>query len=436
MKHIKIVSILIMCLALSCKDEESILIVSSDIDNFWVAYDKINATNDTILKQKYLEEHFIDKASIGQKKMIKLRNYSPKEYLDAIDKYPKFWNSLRPNTLNFDEHNAEILKGIKKLRAAYPEMKKSSVYFTMGAFRSPGTGVAGTLILGSEFALGNLDVNTTEFKGNKDHLIDYHNIDPLKYLQSLSIHEYIHTQQNFPVYNILSWTLYEGIAEFIGTHLTEQKSPWNAFKYGPKNEAFVKKTFEDQLFDPGNMGNWFWNDSNNVFGNRDMGYYVGYALVKKYYDNSEDKKLAIKELIELDYEDEAEVERIVNSTNYLSATLEELYSRYENNIPKVLGIKQFENGSQDVSSDISLVTIQFSIPMNPDHRGFDFGPLGEENAMIMTKYIGFSEDRTEVSFEVNLIPNKQYQLQLPSKFRSTSGYFSRPYLIDFKTKDE
>ena len=419
-------------LLLSCNNEETTQIISSDIDNFWVAYDKINATNDTILKRKYLKEHFIDKASIGQKKMFALRNYTPKEYLDVIKKYPKFWTSLRKNTLDFKPHNAEILKGISKLRAVYPEMKNSSVYYTMGAFRSPGTGVDSTLILGSEFALGDLTINTTEFKGDKEHIIAYHNIDPLKYLQSLSIHEYIHTQQNFPVYNILSWTLYEGIAEFIGTHLTEQKSPWSAFKYGPENEKFVKDTYEHQLFDSGNMDNWLWSN-NNQFGHRDLGYYVGYSIAKIYYENSKDKSLAIKQLIELDYEDETEVERIVNSTNYLSGTLAALYKSYETNRPQVLGIKQFKNGSLDVDASIKLVTIQFSKPMNPDRRGFDFGPLGRENAMIMTKYIGFSEDKTEVRFEVNLEPNKKYQLQLPSKFMDTSGLFIKPYLIDFHT---
>lgn len=164
-----------------------------------------------------------------------------------------------------------------------------------------------------------------------------------------------------------------------------------------------------------------------------MGYYIGYKIAKIYYENASDKNLAIKQLIELDYEDELEVERIVNSTNYFPGTLEALYSRYEANRPKVLRIKQFENGSLDVDAAIKLVTIQFSEPMNPNHRGFDFGPLGEENALIMTKYIGFSEDKTEVSFEVNLEPNKKYQLQLPSKFMDESGHFIKPYLIDFKT---
>lgn len=416
-----------------CTSSDEIKIVHSDVDNFWIAYDSIQKTTDTIKKQEFLKKYFLDKASLGQKKMFELRNYSPEEYLDVIEKYPNFWSSLRKNTLNFESHDSEVLKGISKLKAAYPEMKSSSVYYTMGAFRSPGTGVDSTLLLGSEFALGNLETNTTEFKGNKDHIIDYHNIDPLKYLQSLSIHEYIHTQQNYPVYNILSWTLYEGIAEFIGTHITEQKSPWSAFVYGPENEAFVKETFEHQMFDSRNMNNWLWS-ANNQFGHRDMGYYVGYSIAAKYYQNAEDKNQAIKELIELDYEDEEEVEKIVNSTRYLSATLEELYRTYENRRPKILGIKQFKNGSLEVDPTIKLVTIQFSEAMNPNYRGFDFGPLGKENALIMTKYIGFSNDSTEVSFEVNLVPNKRYQLQLPSKFIDASGHLTKPYLIEFKTR--
>ncbi len=418
----------------SCGKTSEIEIVNSDIANFWIAYDKIRATNDTVKKRKLLKQHFIDKASAGQKKMFEVRNYTVEEYLDVIEKYPKFWNSLRPNTKNFEEHNKEVLKAISKLKAVYPEMKKSSVYFTMGAFRSPGTGIDSTLILGSEFALGNLEINTTEFKRTKDHIVDYHKIDPLKYLQSLSIHEYIHTQQNYPVYNILSWTLYEGIAEFIGTQITEQASPWSAFTYGPENEDFVKEVFESQMFDSGNMDNWLWS-ANNQFGHRDLGYYIGYSIAKIHYEKSSNKKQAIKELIELDYENEVAVERIVDDTNFFSISLKELYAKYELERPKVLGIKQFKNGSIEVDPSISLVTIKFSAPMNPNYRGFDFGPLGEENAMKLHKFIGFSKDSTSLSFHVKLEPNKRYQLQLPHKFKSNKGFRMKPYLIDFATSN-
>jgi hypothetical protein len=69
-------------------------------------------------------------------------------------------------------------------------------------------------------------------------------------------------------------------------------------------------------------------------------------------------------------------------------------------------------------------------------RGFDFGPLGADNAMRLSKYLGFSEDGQSIRFGVQLEPNKRYQLQFPRKFQDVSGAPMKPYLIDFKTDSE
>ena len=66
-------------------------IINTDIKNFWKAYDNILAVNDSTLQLKYLEEYFLDKATEGQQGMIRARNYTPKEYLNAIKSYPRFY---------------------------------------------------------------------------------------------------------------------------------------------------------------------------------------------------------------------------------------------------------------------------------------------------------------------------------------------------------
>jgi len=428
--------LLTSCSLLVCScSQEKFKISHVDIDNFWSAYDKIISTTDTTEQRQYLEKYFIAPASLGQKKMFELRNYTPEDYLTIIEKYPQFWNSLRTNSLDYTNNNKKIQKGLRKLSKVYPHETKTPIYYTVGAFRSPGTGIKDFVMLGSEYALGNLETKTGEFVGNMDNVVAYHTIDASKHLESLSIHEYVHSLQNEPVYDLLSQCLYEGIGELIGTELSQTPSPWPAFEYGDKNTDFVFDEFEKDMFDTRNMGNWFWNDKNNVFGQRDVGYFAGYKMVKTYYDQATDKKQAIRDLIELNYEDEDQVERIVDKTGLLSTSLDELYSKYEAARPAVMGIKQFDNGSMVVDPSTKLVTIQFSEPMDPNRRGFDFGPLGKEHAMMISKYIGFSADSTEVSFEVDLKPGRKYQLQLPSKFMAKSGYYTKPYLIDFHTKE-
>jgi uncharacterized protein YjaZ len=48
------------------------------------------------------------------------------------------------------------------------------------------------------------------------------------------------------------------------------------------------------MFSPYTWNNWIWNATNNRFKMADLGYFVGYALVKKYYDKQADKKSAVK----------------------------------------------------------------------------------------------------------------------------------------------
>ncbi|MNN04245.1 hypothetical protein D3C81_1169660 [compost metagenome] len=51
---------------------------------------------------------------------------------------------------------------------------------------------------------------------------------------------------------------------------------------------------------------------------RDLGYYVGYAITRGYYDHALDKTAALKTMIELDYSDPAAVQAFVDASGYLA----------------------------------------------------------------------------------------------------------------------
>ncbi len=101
---------------------------------------------------------------------------------------------------------------------------------------------------------------------------------------------------------------------------------------------------------------------------RDLGYYVGYEICERYYDLSKDKTKAIKELIELDYKNEKELERIVNATKLLPKTLKMLRQDYEKQRPGVVAVLPFKNGSQSVKSGLTKITVTFSEPLNGKKR--------------------------------------------------------------------
>lgn len=423
-------------LLVSCQPSDTApvpqVIISTDVDRFWKAFDAIQTTSDSTEQLVHLTQLFWDSASLGQQRMFEARNYTPDQYLTSIRKAPVFWQSLRRNTQHIERYNQVLRNGIESLRRLYPSLRPSTVYYTMGVHRSPGTGVDSLVLIGTEYALGDSTTITSELNAYQQQ---YYEINPTQHLQLLIVHEYVHTQQKEMVHNLLSLTLYEGIAEYVAQKATQQSSPFKAFTYGPQHQEKIKARFVQDLFNPTSIYSWLWNAPNNEFQTSDLGYFIGYELAASYVEQSADPSTAITELIELDYTDEAAVERIVDATRFFPKPLAELEAAFENKRPTVLGIKPIANHTQDVDPNTNQVTIVFSEPMDTRTRGFDYGPLGEDKVLRVEKVVGFNEDGTAFTFEVKLAANQHYQSLVSNNFRSRDGLPLKPYLIDFHTGD-
>lgn len=407
--------------------------VTNDIDNFWIAYDKIIATKDSAKQYSHLRELYLDKGTQGLKSLIEVRNYSEKEFIDWITKYPKFWNSLRPNTLKVQNLFPKINSNIQKLKKAYPELKPSTIYFAVGAFRTGGTIQGSKVLIGSELSLADKTTVINEFPIWRQTF--YKNQNPFFELPLLCTHEYVHTQQKELVENLLSMCLYEGVAEFISCKVTGTKSDAPAIEFGKANQKLIIDKFVSDLFIMTNNFNWLYGENRNELKVRDLGYYVGYEICERYYNLSKNKAKAIKELIELDYTNEKEVERIVDTTKLFPKTLEQLYKDYEKQRPTVIALSPFENGSQNVKSGLIKLSITFSEEMNINFRGFDYGPLGEKSIYKFKQLIGWSNNDKVITLEVEVEPNKKYQVLITNKFRNKNGVSLKPFLIEFSTID-
>lgn len=407
--------------------------VSSDIDNFWVAYENIISTKDSIKQFNYLKELYIDKGTEGLKSLIKVRNYTNKEFIDAINKYPKFWSSLKQNTLNIKELYPEIDADIQKLKQVYADLKPSTIYFSFGAFRTGGTTHNKQILIGSELTLADKSTFVDELPQWRQPF--YKEQNPRKEIALLCTHEYIHTQQKELVENLLSMCLYEGVAEFVSCKATGKNSTAPAIEFGKANHKKVVTQFVADLFIMSNNFNWLWGENRNDLKLRDLGYYIGYEICERYYNLAKDKTKAIKELIELDYTNENEVERIVNMTKVLPKTITKLNADYEKQRPKVVSISPFKNGNQKVKSGLTKITITFSEPLNGRNDGIDFGPLGQTFFPQINPRKTWSNNGKSWTFEADLKPNQHYQILIPNNFRKQNGVRLKAFLIDFKTAD-
>jgi len=416
-----------------CFGQKKQTFISTDINNFWTAYEKIISTNDTVQQYKFLRELYIEKGTMGLSNLIEIRNYSDKSFLDAIKKYPEFWSSIKANTLAVKDQYPAIESDIEKLRVVYPALKHSTIYFLIGVFRTGGTTKEDRVLIGSELSLADKSTRIDELPQWRQPF--YKENALIESLPLLCTHEYVHTQQKEIVHNLLSKCLYEGVAEFVSCKATGKKSNVPAIEFGRANQEIVLNQYVKDLFIISNSNNWMWGENRNDLKIRDLGYYIGYEISERYYNLSKNKTKAIKELIELDYTNEKEVERIIDKVKFLPKTIRELNIDYEKQRPTIILISPFKNGSKNVKSGITKITVTFSEPLSRNNTGVDFGPLGEIAFPKLKPERVWSADGKTWTIEADLKPYQHYQILISNNFRKVDGVRLKPFLIDFKTTE-
>ena len=422
---------LILLIVLSTKMNAQ-QIITTDIDNFWIAYDSVNKVKEN--KTSVFKQLYLDKGTIGLKDFVKYKDFNEKNYVTAFAKYPEFWKSIRKNTLVSSKQIQKTEKALKEFKKLYSNQSKGNIYYTIGALRSGGMPNGADLIVGLEKVVGDKTTNTSEFENKTlQNMFQFSNPSLLGFV---SVHEFIHTFQKGSEVNVLAKAIKEGSADFIAELALKEKYNSHYLDYGFKNYDLVRNQFKNQLFSQ-NYENWFYNSETNE--HPDLGYFVGYVISKNYYANSKNKKQAIKDLIELNYEDEKAVFEVLNQSKYYSEVLniEELKANYEKNQPRVVKIIEFENGAQKVDTTLKQIQIVFSKPLN-DKVSINFSKNGKAH-FPLNKIVGLNADKTVLIVEtIDLQPNTLYDFYITNRStKSLDGYpfIEEEYKIEFKTKE-
>jgi len=159
-------SIILAFITINAFSQEPAKIFTSDIDNFWVAYDSIQKTDDFSKKLNFINKLYIEKGSEGLKAFMELRDYNDSLYVKLIDGYPKFWNSVRPNTFSIKNKSNEFNKAFKNFKRLYPQLKNAEMYFIIGGLRSGGTTFGNMILIGAEIATANPTTDVSEFRND------------------------------------------------------------------------------------------------------------------------------------------------------------------------------------------------------------------------------------------------------------------------------
>lgn len=408
-------------------------VFTQDIDNFWVAFDSAQSTKDSLQQLHFIQTLYIDKGTEGLKAFMKVRNYSADRWVMLINKYPKFWASVRSNTLAVKTRTAVIEQSIVKFKTLYPELKEARLYFTVGGLRSGGTTDSNMVLVGTEIATGTATTDVSEFSNS--WLAGVFKEQSPENIVPLNIHEYVHTQQKGEGLNVLGQCINEGAADFITELVLGEQRRANYIKYGYQHESELKESFKQEMF-TASYGQWLYNGS-DALKMADLGYFMGYVICKSYYTRASDKKKAAKEIVELNYSDSNAVESFLARSGYYKEPINktELMAAFRKKQPYLLRIEPFSNGDTLVDASLKKITVVFSKPMRRKDYSFNYGAAGKEHFPI-TSAGSYSDDGTSFTVNTELKPGKEYEFIITNRsFISGDGYpLAENYTIRFKTK--
>jgi Predicted Zn-dependent protease len=268
-------------------------IITGDIDNFWKVFDKMDKPKaDSIIMKEY-----ILKGSQGLRTFFENRmNSRPTAILDMMRKKKKYLQDIRPVSLSLYKYRSGLTAAAKKLKELYPPAIFPPTYFTIGIFSAFGTsdGGAGQLI-GAEFLCDTNHINTTELNGWERSVIT----DSSR-VSGIVIHELMHIQQKYSsIKTLLDKALNEGAADFVSQLVLNNNLNSRIHEYGNAHEAELWQRFSKEM-DKDDVSYWLYNgfDANRKVP-ADLGYYMGYKICERYYDNAVNKKQAIKDILEI-----------------------------------------------------------------------------------------------------------------------------------------
>jgi len=280
-------------------DPAKAVFVTSDITNFWAAYDAGGKNGSTSVFQT----QYLDRASDGLRDFIAARNLTAASLVQMVQAYPNFFAGIRANSLAL-ANNAGILNTIRAnythIAQLYPASVFPPVTFLIGRFSTGGTVRQSGMLVGSEFY--SIDASTPLTELGTFQRTNVHALDSIPFIVA---HEHAHILQGrvpggvFSRHTLLDQSLMEGGADFVGELVSGGNINGTIYAYGFAHEAQLWAEFKTAM-DGIDVSQWLYNQGTTT-GSRpgDLGYFIGYRIAQAYYAKVTDKAAALRDIIEL-----------------------------------------------------------------------------------------------------------------------------------------
>ena len=289
--------------------------VTSDIDNFWRAFDLASKETDKAKRIAIYQAEYLDKGSAGLQDFLRMRIGSAQTLVETVDKLPRFYASVRPGTLRVAEMEKEIRLSFRKFKKLYPEAVFPDIYFVIGIASTGGTASKSGLLVGTELYGTTAQTPRDEFpevfrtflkdvKGGSElnALVAKALETALKTIDRLPTivaHESCHFNQNYPKQvTLLEKSIQEGSCDLIAELAAGDVINPSLKAYGDQHEERLWSDFEPQM-QRNDLSLWMYNGFKIKDRPGDLGYFMGYKISKEYYRNAHDKTSAIREILNI-----------------------------------------------------------------------------------------------------------------------------------------
>lgn len=274
--------------------QETYRIDTRDIQHFWEAYDLLAEAETKQDSISIIQEHYLNRATVGFKEFLRIRNFTAEEYIRVLSLYPKFWASVRPLTEAIEGRKEEMVQVFQHFEQQIPNFKKPRICFAIGCLRTGGTISKDLILIGSEIAAADSTIDKSEMTGWLASIIG-----KTGNITAMIAHETIHVlQYNKRKFDLTIGVLTEGIADFLAMELLEYNINQTLHTYGDANECALWKAFEKDLVEhPNGHRRWLYQGQRSVDKPADLGYYLGYKIAQAYYQKQKNKRKAIDDLL-------------------------------------------------------------------------------------------------------------------------------------------
>jgi Predicted Zn-dependent protease (DUF2268) len=255
---------------------------TEDVDRFYQVYD--TAGGHPTAAQ--LQHDYIDPGSDGLHQFATVRNISGTRIAETLAKHPEIYSSAKRCMVVLPRVRQRLEVALRTLGRLYPEARFPPVTIAVGRGKPVGVGSPVTgLQIGLE-ALCATDWLNPNVEDRFVHVI---------------AHEYAHIQQVSALVDdehptVLELSLVEGAAEFTAELISGEVaySQFRASTKGREKEIETAFVSDEEKTD---LSQWLNNSTLEKPG--DLGYWVGYRIVKSYYQHASDKRQVFREILKM-----------------------------------------------------------------------------------------------------------------------------------------